>query len=117
MAVTIRLARHGRKKIPFYRIVACDKQMKRDGRYLELLGTLNPLTNPATINLKEDRVKYWLGVGAQTSDTVSDYLEISIPGYLKGIEEARSTKIRTKRAKRKAAQKKSSPKKVAAKKK
>ncbi len=116
MAVTIRLARHGRKKIPFYRIVACDKQMKRDGRYLELLGTLNPLTNPATVTLKEDRVKYWLGVGAQTSDTVSDYLEISIPGYLKGIEETRITKIRTKRAKRKAAQK-TTAKKVAAKKK
>lgn len=110
MAVTIRLARHGRKKIPFYRIVAADKQMKRDGRFLELIGTVNPLTNPATITLKEDRLKYWVGVGAKPSDTVAQYVDIKIPGYLEGITSKRLTKIRATRAKRKATKKKSTKK-------
>lgn len=102
MAVTIRLSRHGRKGIPFYRVVATDKAMPRDGRYLELLGTVNPRTEPATVVLKEDRVKYWLSVGAQTSDTVSQVIEKQYPGYLSGIEKGRTDKIRSQRAKRKA---------------
>lgn len=102
MAVTIRLARHGRKKLPFYRIVAADKQMRRDGRFLELLGTVNPGSDPWTISLKEDRVKYWIGVGAYPSDTVSDILEKKIPGLLTDLEKTRTEKIRSRRAKRKA---------------
>ncbi len=112
MAVTIRLSRHGRKKIPFYRIVAADKQMKRDGRYLELLGTINPLTNPATMLLKEDRFKYWIGVGAKTSDTVAQFVEKQMPGYLTDIASKRLQKITAVRAKRKARNKKATPKKA-----
>ncbi len=74
MAVRIRLARHGAKKRPFYRIVAADSQSPRDGRFLEVLGTYNPLTDPATISLKEDRVIEWLSNGAQPSDTVRSLL-------------------------------------------
>lgn len=68
--VKIRLARHGAKKKPFYRIVAADKECPRDGRYLENLGTYDPLQSPASVTLKEDRIKYWLGQGAIASDTV-----------------------------------------------
>ncbi|RMG90672.1 MAG: 30S ribosomal protein S16 [Candidatus Dadabacteria bacterium] len=74
MAVRIRLARHGSKKRPFYRIVAAPAEAPRDGRFLEVLGTYNPLTDPATIEVKEDRVLYWLGNGAQPSDTVRSLL-------------------------------------------
>lgn len=74
MAVRIRLARHGAKKSPFYRIVATPEQAPRDGRFLEVLGTYNPLTEPATIQVKEDRVLDWLGRGAQPSDTVRSLL-------------------------------------------
>ena len=106
MAVTLRLARHGRKKRPFYRIVAADSQMKRDGRYLEQLGTLNPLTDPPTIELSQERVKHWIGVGAKTSDTMSKVIEKQMPGFLSTIEENRKAAIRSKRAKRKARQSK-----------
>lgn len=112
MSVTIRLSRYGRKKLPFYRIVAADKQQKRDGRYLELLGTLNPLTDPATVTLKEDRVKYWVGMGAQTSDTVAQIIEKQIPGFLGDIDTKKRAKIKAARSKRKARSKgKAAPKK------
>ena len=110
MAVIIRLTRGGKHKQPFYRIVAADKEMPRDGRYLELLGHYNPLTEPKTIELKEDRVKYWIGVGAQTSDTMSSIIEKQIPGYLSGIVKARLEKVVSRRAKRKA-RAKAAPKK------
>jgi small subunit ribosomal protein S16 len=70
MAVKIRLARTGAKKRPFYRIVATDARNPRDGRFLEKLGTYNPLTEEGTIELKRDRVEYWLGTGAQPTDVV-----------------------------------------------
>lgn len=106
MAVSIRMARYGRKKRPFYRIVAADSECRRDGRYLEQLGTLNPLIDPPLVTLKEDRVKYWIGVGAQPSDTVAALVEKTFPGYLSDIEAKRKEKIRSRRAKRKAGQKK-----------
>lgn len=102
MAVTIRLARHGRHKRPYYRIVVADSEMRRDGRFLELVGSFNTLTDPATLNLKEDRVKYWIGVGAYPSDTVSQLIEQKLPGYLGELENKRREKIRSQRAKRKA---------------
>ncbi len=105
MAVSIRMARYGRKKRPFYRIVAADSECQRDGRYLEQLGTVNPLIDPPLVTLKEDRVKYWIGVGAKPSDTVSHIVEKNIPGYLSDIEAKRKEKIRSRRAKRKASQK------------
>jgi small subunit ribosomal protein S16 len=75
MAVTIRLARHGAKKRPFYRIVAADSDSPRDGRFLEKLGTYNPLQDPAQVVLNPDRVKYWIGQGATPSDTVRTILK------------------------------------------
>lgn len=77
MAVRIRLARHGAKKRPYYRIVAASSEAPRDGRFLEVLGTYNPLTDPATVSVKEDRVLDWLGKGAQPSDTVRSLLRKS----------------------------------------
>lgn len=68
--VRIRLRRMGAKKSPFYRIVVADQQSPRDGRFIEIIGTYNPLTTPAQIDVKRDRVEYWLGVGAQPSDSV-----------------------------------------------
>ncbi len=102
MAVTIRLTRQGRKKLPFYRIVAADKAMKRDGRYLEQLGTVDPLTDPVTVKLKEDRVKYWIGMGAYPSDTVAQIIEKQIPGYFSAIVKKRREKLAAARKKRKA---------------
>ncbi len=75
MAVKIRLTRKGTKKKPFYRIVAADIEMPRDGRFLELLGTYNPMVEPAAVTLKEDRINYWLGEGAKPSSTVQSILK------------------------------------------
>lgn len=74
MSVRIRLARSGAKKRPFYRIVAADQRASRDGRFLEKLGTYNPNTEPSTVTLNQPRIDYWLGVGAQASDTVARLL-------------------------------------------
>lgn len=101
MAVTIRMARFGRKGIPFYRIVVADKESPRDGRYIERLGTMNPLTNPATLELKEDRVRYWVGVGAKPSDTVAKFIDQVLPGFLADLEKGRLAKVRSARAARK----------------
>jgi len=75
MAVKIRLTRKGTKKKPFYRIVAADVECPRDGRFLELLGTYDPMQDPAVVTLKEDRVKYWLGEGAEPTTTVKSILK------------------------------------------
>ncbi len=78
MAISLRLSRGGAKKRPYYRIVAADSRRSRDGRYLEQLGTYNPLLakdDPARVKLDEDRVRYWLGVGAQPSDRVARFLD------------------------------------------
>ncbi len=74
MSVKIRLARHGSKKRPFYRIVVADNDFKRDGRFLEIVGTYNPLLDPAEIMVKQDRVRHWMDRGAKPSDTVSSIL-------------------------------------------
>lgn len=70
MAVKIRLARRGRKKLAMYDVIVADARSPRDGRIIEKLGTYNPLTNPATIMIKEDRALDWLLKGAQPTDTV-----------------------------------------------
>ena len=75
MAVKIRLARHGTTKRPFYRIVVADSQCKRDGRFLENVGTYNPLTEPVQVTLKAERVQYWLQQGAVPTDTVKTLLK------------------------------------------
>ena len=68
--VMIRLARFGARKQPYYRIVVIEKDRARNGRSIEVVGTYNPRTNPATVELKHERVAYWLGVGAQISPIV-----------------------------------------------
>lgn len=74
MAVKIRLARHGAKKNPYYRIVAASSECPRDGRFLEILGSYSPKEDPAGIKLKEDRVLDWLNRGAQPTETVRGLL-------------------------------------------
>ena len=75
MAVKIRLARHGAKKRPFYRIVVADSEKPRDGRFLEIVGTYDPQPDPVKVTLKEERVKYWMDQGAKPSDTVRSLLK------------------------------------------
>ena len=75
MAVKIRLARHGAKKRPFYRIVVADSESPRDGRFIEVVGTYNPLPDPAEVNLKPERIDYWLGQGALPTNTVKNLLK------------------------------------------
>ncbi|MBU2490314.1 MAG: 30S ribosomal protein S16 [Proteobacteria bacterium] len=75
MATRIRLARHGAKKRPFYRIVVTESESPRDGRFIEIVGTYNPLDNPATVVLKEERIKHWMDQGATCSDTVTSLLK------------------------------------------
>ena len=74
MAVTIRLTRRGRHKRPFYRIVVTDSKMPRDGRFIEVIGTYDPLAKPVAIQVKKERAEAWLAQGAQVSDTVGDLL-------------------------------------------
>jgi len=69
--VRIRLARFGRKKRPFYRIVVTDSRKRRDSGWIESIGYYNPLTDPKTIEIDMERLNYWLGVGAKMSDRVS----------------------------------------------
>jgi small subunit ribosomal protein S16 len=75
MAVRIRLARHGAKKRPFYRIVATDGESPRDGRFLEKLGTYDPKYDPAKVTVKTERVQYWIDKGATPSHTVKSLLK------------------------------------------
>jgi small subunit ribosomal protein S16 len=75
MAVKIRLARHGSKKKPFYRIVVADGESPRDGRYLEKVGTYDPLLDPAKVTLESERIRYWMDQGAKPSDTVRSLLK------------------------------------------
>ena len=75
MAVRIRLARHGAKKRPFYRIVVADSESPRDGRFLEIVGTYNPLMEPAAVTLKNERVKYWMDQGALPTNTVKNLIK------------------------------------------
>ena len=70
MSLKIRLSRAGAKKRPFYRIVAADARSPRDGRFLEKLGTYDPLTEKGTLSIKRDRVDYWVSVGAQPTEAV-----------------------------------------------
>jgi len=93
MAMKIRLARGGSKKRPFYRIVAADSRMPRDGRFIEKLGTYNPLLpkdSEERVKMDMERVQYWLGEGAQPTDRVSRFLEAA--GVLEKKERANMKK-------------------------
>ena len=84
MALKLRLARQGAKKRPFYRIVVADSRSPRDGRFIEVLGTFNPLLpkdSEERVKLKEERVQHWLGVGAKPTDRVHRFLDAA--GILK----------------------------------
>ncbi len=72
--LAIRLARIGKKKKPYYRVVVMDKRRPRNGRTVEIVGTYDPLKNPAEVKLNTERIKYWIGCGAQPSDTVRSFL-------------------------------------------
>lgn len=101
MAVVLRLARLGKHKSPAYRVVATDKQNKRDGRFLEVLGTYNPLSNPARVTLKEDLIKKWLGQGAKPTDVVRSLIKKAMPGVVEAREEHKLKKTQDARKKRK----------------
>ena len=86
--LAIRLMRTGAKKRPSYRIVVKEKQSKRDGAYLENLGTYNPTREPAEINLRADRVQYWIGKGAQPTDTVRRLIKLAAKAQATAENEA-----------------------------
>ena len=75
MAVRIRLARHGTKKRPFYRIVVADGERPRDGKFLEKVGTYDPKYDPAKVTIETERIQYWIDQGATPSDTVKSLLK------------------------------------------
>ena len=74
--LTIRLSRIGKRKKPFYRVVVIESSRARNGRVVEAVGTYDPLKKPAEIKLDSERVKYWLGSGAQPSDTVRSFIRL-----------------------------------------
>ncbi len=90
MSVKIRLKRMGSKKRPFYRIVVADSRSPRDGRFIETVGTYNPLTQPEQVTLKEEAIMGWLNNGAQPSDTVRNIL--SKEGVMNIFHEAKCSK-------------------------
>ena len=90
MAVKIRLKRMGSKKRPFYRVVVADSRSPRDGRFIETVGTYNPVVEPAVVKLNEELVLSWLNNGAQPSDTVKNLL--SNAGIMKKFHEAKFSK-------------------------
>ena len=75
MSTRIRLARAGSKNRPFFRIVVSDKRSPRDGKFIEMVGTYNPLLDPAEVSMKQDRIKYWIDQGAIPTDTVKSLLK------------------------------------------
>jgi small subunit ribosomal protein S16 len=77
--LAIRLARIGKKKRAFYRIVVMEKTRPRNGRFVEIVGTYDPLKKPAEIKLNSERIRYWLGCGAQPSETVRSFLRNQKP--------------------------------------
>jgi small subunit ribosomal protein S16 len=77
LAVKIRLARHGAKKAPFYRIVVADSRSPRDGRFIDRIGTYNPRTRPSDIQVDAEKAKEWLEKGAQPTDQVRKLLKVS----------------------------------------
>ncbi|NHN28410.1 30S ribosomal protein S16 [Paenibacillus agricola] len=90
MATRIRLKRIGAHKAPFYRLVVSDSRSPRDGRFIEEIGTYNPVTNPATVSIDEEKALKWLSTGAQASDTVRSLF--SKAGIMKKFHESKLQK-------------------------
>ena len=87
MATKIRLQRHGKKRAAFYHVVIADERAKRDGKFIEKIGTYNPNTDPATIDLKFDRALHWVKIGAQPTDTaraILSYKGVMLKKHLNG---------------------------------
>lgn len=95
MAVKLRLTRMGAKRRPMYRIVAADAKRSRDGQYLELIGTYNPTTNPATVRIDEELALKWLNTGAIPSDTVKNLLQAE--GIMKKFAESKAKPAKDKK--------------------
>ncbi len=95
MAVKIRLTRMGDKKNPFYRIVVADARAPRDGKFIDIVGTYNPLKEPAEIKLDTDKVKDWLVKGAQPTDTVKAML--AKEGIIESFKAPAKTKVEKKK--------------------
>lgn len=87
MAVKLRLKRMGAKQRPFYRVVVADSRFPRDGRFLEVVGTYNPITKPAEVKIDEEKALYWLSKGAQPTETVKNIL--SKEGIIKKFAESK----------------------------
>lgn len=108
MSVRLRLQRHGATKRPHYRVVATDQRSPRDGRFIELLGTYDPLQDPPVVRMHSERVEYWIGVGAQPSETVAslvrkmrrgDVIDLSVEGADKAARQAKAaSKIEAQKA-------------------
>ena len=122
MAVKLRLRRMGKKKQPIYKVVAADSRAPRDGKFLESIGLYNPLTNPHTLDINEERAMYWLNVGAQPTDTVKSLLsqkgiilkrelvrrglsDDKVSAELESWEKMREAKVNTAAAKKKKSKK------------
>ncbi len=116
MAVKLRLTRMGKTKQPAYRVVAIDSHTKRDGEYIELIGTYNPLTKPATIKLNEEVALKWLGNGAIPSDTVKNLFKEA--GIMKKFADSKvkTTKKESKKEEKEETVKKTTTKKTTTKK-
>ncbi len=93
MSVKIRLRRVGAKKQPAYRIVVADSRAPRDGRIIENIGHYNPLTNPSTVVINDDRLQYWMGKGAQPTDVIVRLLKQLAAGPVAVVEEAAPVEI------------------------
>lgn len=109
MAVKLRLKRMGAKKRPYYRIIAADSRSPRDGRFIEVVGTYNPIEVPAVVNIDEEKALKWLNTGAIPTDTVRDLL--SNQGIMKKFHESKKPAIKV----AKTETKKTTTKKVATK--
>ena len=102
MSVSLKLARHGQTKRPFYRIVATERLGRRDGRFIEVVGTYNTVTEPAQIMFKEEKIRKWIEVGAQPTETVRRLIIKNIPGLVEAKEKSKKDKLVAARKARKA---------------
>lgn len=82
MAVHIRLTRKGRKKQPFYRIIVADSQAPRDGKFLDIVGTYDPMQNPAAISIDNEKLDTWMKKGAKPTETVESLIKKCVPGVV-----------------------------------
>lgn len=112
MAVKLKLARGGKPHLPIYRIVVSEKGTKRDGKFIEIVGQYNPHSDPAKVTFKEDRVRRWVGVGAQTTGIVRNLIEKSFPGLITDREKHALSKLQAARKARKARAGKEAPAKT-----